>query len=186
MSVWHLRLGHVPFNKLKSIPSLSKLQNVSHNLICQICPQAKQTRNSFPHSSIKTTAPFQLIHIDVWGPYKVKSYSGCNQFITIVDDFSRFTWIHLIKHRTDCVEVMADFFSHVETQYKKHVEKVRSDNAPELGQGLMKRLFLQKGIVHQTSCSHTPHQNGVVERKHRHLLETARSLFLQSNIPDKY
>ena len=100
LSILHLRLGHVPFNKLKSIPSLSKLQKVSHNLISQICPQAKQTRASFSHNSIKTTAPFQLMHIDVWGPYKVKYSSGCNSAITIFDDFSRFTWIHLMKHRT--------------------------------------------------------------------------------------
>ena len=62
----------------------------------------------------------------------------------------------------------------------------RSDNAPELCQGLMRELFLSKSIIHQTSCSHSPQQNGVVERKHRHLLEIARSLYLQSKVPAKF
>lgn len=81
---------------------------------------------------------------------------------------------------------MIDFLAHVETQYKTKVEIIRSDNAPELGQGQMKFLFLSKGILHQTSCSHTTQHNGVVERKHRHLLESARSLAFQSKIPAKY
>ena len=107
-------------------------------------------------------------------------------FMTIVDDYSRFTWIHLLKHRTECVKVMTDFFVNVETQFKQKVEMVRSDKAPELCQGLMRELFFSKGIIHQTSCSHTPQKNGVVERKHRHLLETARSLYLQSKVPAKF
>lgn len=185
ISIWHLRLGHVPFGKIKHIPALTGLQH-SSNLICQVCPMAKQTKSAFTHSCIKTFAPFELIHIDVWGPYKVKSHTGCNQFITIVDDFSRFTWVHMLKHRTDCVKVMVDFLAHIETQYSSKVIQIRSDNAPELCQGPMKDLFLKKGIFHQTSCSYTPQQNGVVERKHRHLLETARALFFQSKIPAQY
>lgn len=62
----------------------------------------------------------------------------------------------------------------------------RSDNAKELTEGAMKILYKQHGIIHQTSCSDTPQQNGVVERKHRHLLETARALFLHSHVPDKF
>lgn len=147
---------------------------------------AKQTRNSFPHSSIHITASFELIHIDVWGPYKVKSHTGCNHFITIVDDFSRFTWVHMLKDRTECVKVMMDFISHVQTQYKAQIVKIRSDNTSELCLGQMRELFLKKGILHQTSCSPTPQQNGVMELKYRHLLETGRSLFFQSKIPDKY
>lgn len=117
---------------------------------------AKQTRASFPHSNIQTTSTFQLIHIDVWGPYKVISHDGYNQFLTIVDDYNRFTWLHLVKHRTKCVKILKDFLSHVETQYKAKVAISRFDNAPELCQGSMKEFYLQKGIVHQTSCSHTP------------------------------
>ncbi|KAL8133051.1 hypothetical protein AgCh_008493 [Apium graveolens] len=184
--LWHLRLGHVPFTRMKHISGLSNVKDSTSNFICQICPLARQARNSFSHSEIKSTVPFELVHIDVWGPYKVKSYSGCNQFLTIVDDYSRFTWVHMLKNRTDCVKVFKDFIAHVATQYSAKIVKVKSDNAPELCQGLMKELFLQQGIFHQTTCSYTPQQNGVVERKHRHLLETGRALFFQSKIPEKY
>ncbi|RVW91347.1 Retrovirus-related Pol polyprotein from transposon RE2 [Vitis vinifera] len=37
------------------------------------------------------------------------------------------------------------------------------------------------GILHQSSCAHTPQQNGVAERKNRHLVETARQAFRQSH-----
>lgn len=59
--------------------------------VCDICPLAKQTRLSFPLSSIKTTAPFDLIHYDIWGSHKTHTHSGARYFLTIVDDFTRFT-----------------------------------------------------------------------------------------------
>ena len=63
---------------------------------------------------------------------------------------------------------------------------MRSDNAMELCEGDLKKFFTKHGILHQTSCTETSQQNGVVERKHRHLLETARALFFQSKVPAQY
>lgn len=107
-------------------------------------------------------------------------------FLTLVDDFSRFTWVHMLKHKSDCVQVMTAFLNHVETQFHTKVLTVRSDNAKEFTHGGMFTLFQSRGIFHQTSCAYTPQQNGVVERKHRHLLETARCLYFHSKIPEKY
>ena len=182
--VWHLRLGHIPFSSLKLL--LPQVVLPTSNVICQICPRAKQTKLKFPHSSIKTKAAFEMIHIDVWGPYQVKSSSGCNQFLTIVDDSSRFTWIHLIKHKSECAHVLHKFFKYVKNQFKTKVYVVRSDNVREFYFGFMNELFHKYGIIHQTSCSYTPQQNGVLERKHRFLLETARSLYFQSKVPAQY
>ncbi|GJZ02653.1 putative RNA-directed DNA polymerase [Tanacetum coccineum] len=62
-----------------------------------------------------------------------------------------------------------------------NVKIIRSDNGTEFVNNKMSDLFTSLGIVHQTSCSYTPQQNGIVERKHRHLLNVARSLMLPSS-----
>ncbi|KAL2901944.1 Retrovirus-related Pol polyprotein from transposon RE1, partial [Bienertia sinuspersici] len=115
--LWHLRLGHLPFSQLKHLLSPFDVGFSFDALICQICPAAKQSRLPFPTSSIKSTRAFQLLHIDLWGPYKVKTHNGCNQFITIVDDFTRFTWTHLIKNKSDVASVLPTFAMFVETQF---------------------------------------------------------------------
>ncbi|XP_019241250.1 PREDICTED: uncharacterized protein LOC109221245 [Nicotiana attenuata] len=64
----------------------------------------------------------------------------------------------------------------VERQFGVKVQKIRTDNAFELGKGTQEAAFLaSQGILHQTSCVGTPQQNGVVERKHRNLLEISRA-----------
>ncbi|XP_021737707.1 uncharacterized protein LOC110704224 [Chenopodium quinoa] len=178
--LWHLRLGHLPFSQIKSIVLNCNVSICLQNTICQVCPLAKQTRLAFHTSSIQTSSVFELLHIDVWGPHSVKTPTGCNQFLTIVDDYSRFTWIHMLKNKSDSVLVMKIFMKMVHNQFGVTVKCVRSDNARELCDGDMKKMFLENGILNQTSCSDTPQQNGVVERKHKHLLETARSLYIQS------
>jgi hypothetical protein len=43
-----------------------------------------------------------------------------------------------------------------------------------------------RGIIHQTSCPHTSQQNGVVKRKHRHLLDVARTLLFHMQVPKHF
>ena len=70
------------------------------------------------------------------------------------------------------------------TQFNIKIKVFRTDNALELGSRREATFFFQsKGILHQTSVRDTRQQNGIVERKHRHLLETARALYIQSKLP---
>lgn len=48
------------------------------------------------------------------------------------------------------------------------------------------QLLALDGTIHQTSCTDTPEQNGVAERKHRHIVETARSLLLSAFVPSEF
>ena len=67
---------------------------------------------------------------------------------------------------------------------KPKIQQIRVDNGGEFYS--MRDFFSENGIIYQHTCVYTPQQNGVVERKHRHLLETARALRFQSHLPIKF
>nr|GEU61225.1 ribonuclease H-like domain-containing protein [Tanacetum cinerariifolium] len=89
MEVWHCRLGLLANQVLKLLKESLNLTNVDHDSPCKVCHKAKQTRDSFPLRENKSTIFGQLIHLDVWGPYKVVCKEGFRYFLTIIDDFSK-------------------------------------------------------------------------------------------------
>ena len=186
VSLWHKRLGHLPMYQLKNLDFMNK-HNCYFEFPCDICPKARQHKLPFPSSSIHSTNTFDLIHIDTWGPYNTKTYDGFSYFLTIVDDYSRTTWSHLLSTKSNAFSVLKGFIAMVQTQFGKSIKMIRSDNAYELGSSKeASQFFQEKGIIHQTSCRSSPQQNGVVERKHKHMLVTARALLFQSNLPIKF
>lgn len=91
----------------------------------------------------------------------------------------------MIKHKSDYVSVIKDFVAYALRRFSSKVKVLRTDNGLELTEGLALKFYRESEIELQTSCRDTPQQNGVVERKHRHLLETARALSFQSNLPSQ-
>ena len=100
-------------------------------------------------------------------------------FLTIVDDYTRAVWVYLIKAKTEVFGCIYAFFNLIRSQFKKTVKIFRSDNGTEFVNDKFNEFCITNGIIHQTSCAYTPQQNGIVERKHRHLLNVARSLLFQ-------
>ncbi|XP_049394565.1 uncharacterized protein LOC125858813 [Solanum stenotomum] len=70
--------------------------------------------------------------------------------------------------------------------FGKKVKMFRSDNGGEFFNTQCKELFNSRGIIHQKFCSYTPQQNGVVERRHMHILETARAIRFQGHLPIRF
>lgn len=103
--------------------------------------------------------------------------------MTIVDDYTRSVWIYLIKSKDEVYNLFVSYVILILNQFKCSIKTVRSDNGTEFVNNKMSNLFSSLGIIHQTTCAYTPQQNGIADRKHRHLLNVARSLLFQSGIP---
>ncbi|RVW93973.1 Retrovirus-related Pol polyprotein from transposon TNT 1-94 [Vitis vinifera] len=80
-------------------------------------------------------------------------------------------------------EIFENFNNMVQTRFQAKIQVLRTDNAREYYHNILGSYLLENGIVHQSSCIDTPQQNGVAERKNRHLMEVARSLMIASNVP---
>ena len=140
----------------------------------------------FPLSSSMAVCSFDLLHIDLWGPYQTPCLSGATYFLTILDDHTRVTWTHLLHSKTQVPSIISGFIAYIHTQFDGAVKSIRSDYGTEIIQASCTSLFLDKGIVHQRSIPGNPQQNGRVERKHRHLLETARAIQFHAHLPTKF
>ena len=86
-------MGHPANQVLKLLKGTLKLNHIDHRAPCDVFHKAKETRDPFPLSEHKSSGFGDLIHLDVWGPYKVVSREGFRHFLTIVDDFSRSVWV---------------------------------------------------------------------------------------------
>ncbi|KAI3516445.1 hypothetical protein L1887_15360 [Cichorium endivia] len=180
---WHKRLGHVSVSKLSR---LDFIKNVPKDFICDSCIKAKFTRLPFQLSTTKTNSCFDLIHCDIWGKYRTPSFTRANYFLTIVDDYSRAVWVFLLKHKHEASACLVSFHKMIQVQFEKKIKRMRCDNGGEFTSNEMQDFYTKEGIVLETTCPHTPQQNGVVERKHRHLLETARALRFEANLPIRF
>lgn len=183
--VWHNRMGHPSDVVLKVLKNQLNFGNDNISP-CDVCHKAKQSRTPFPVSVHKSVELGGLVHLDVWGPYRVTSHDGFRSFLTIVDDYTRAVWVYFLKSKDEVYESFVSFYNLVKTQFDKAIKVVRTDNGTEFFNKRMNFFLAQNGIVHQSSTVYTPQQNGVVERKHRHLLNVARSLMFQGGVPLRF
>lgn len=166
---------------MKHIPALKSQLN-KKNQVCLTCPMAKFTKFPYQLSESHAKLPFDLIHIDTWGPYKVANRGQYKYFLTVVDDNTRYTWLFLMKNKSDYGNCIHTFYNFVHTHIHTGIKCIRSNNAPEFADASCTQFYNSHGVVHQKSCVNRPQQNARVKRKHRQILEIARCLKFQSGL----
>ncbi|KAL2250124.1 UNVERIFIED_CONTAM: Retrovirus-related Pol polyprotein from transposon RE2 [Sesamum indicum] len=182
--LWHNRLGHPNPNVLNHMKICTN--NAIKEIKCEVFPLAKLHRKPFSLSASKSVSAFELIHVDVWGPYRNYSISNVEYMLTIVDDYSRSTWAYLMLHKSETQSKLEQFCNMVLTQFGTKIKQIRTDNGTEFINKECQDFLQNRGIIHQRTCIHTPQQNGVAERKHQHLLQIARSLLFHASLPMKF
>ena len=91
-----------------------------------------------------------------------------------------------MKHRSELLQVYSNFAKMVETQFSKRIKIFRSDNALEYTQYAFQAVLHSYGTIHQLTCLGTSQQNGRVERKLRHILDTVHALLLSTKVPASF
>ena len=124
-TLWHSRLGHASLEKIKKLPSLSHLIPTSGDVYIT-CPMAKFTKKPYTSSVSKASKPFALVHIEILGAYRVPTKGHYRYFLTTVDDFSRVTWIQLLKQNSDFFQVFKNFVAMIKNQFNHSIKILRT------------------------------------------------------------
>ena len=150
---------------------------------CVHCLNGKMHQFPFPTFDFHASSPLELVHSDVWSPAPVTSTNDFLYYVLFVDVYSKFTWLYLLKYKSDVLDVFKYFKATVENQLNSKIKILRTDNGGEFTFNAFKLFCSSHGITHQFSCPHTPQQNGVAERKHRHVVEYALTMLSHSKLP---
>ena len=150
----HSNLCHPSLSKFrKLVPHFSSLSSLE----CESCQLGKHTRILFPKRlDPQTKSHFELVHIDVWGPSRPTSTLGFRYFVTFIDDYSRCTWLFLMKTRVELFSIFQKFHAEIHTQFNTYILILRSDNAKEYFFMPSSSFMSSHGILHQSSYAYTP------------------------------
>ncbi|CAI7823753.1 unnamed protein product [Closterium sp. NIES-53] len=161
--LWHHRLGHPSLLRLRGMASRFLVYGLPRSLpplpqgpgpTCVPCVEGRQ--RAAPHSSQfpPTEAPLQTLHMDVWGPARVRGQGHERYFLLVVDDYSRYT----------------------------SVFPLRSKEA-EFSSGLLGAYCRARGIPQTFMLPDSPQQNGIAERRIGMVIDVARTSMMHAAAP---
>ncbi|KAJ0542271.1 putative RNA-directed DNA polymerase [Helianthus annuus] len=185
-TTWHQRLGHPHAQLFSSMLSSFHLpvSDKNFDFNCSSCLVGKSSKLHLLSSDYHSSHVLDLVFCDVWGPSGVSSFDGHNYFLLCVDHFSKYMWLFPLKRKSEVFETFKRFVTMAERQFSTKVKSVQTDWGGEFRN--LSSFFASIGIIHRLSCPHTSEQNGTVERRHRHVVETGLTLMAQAHVPQRF
>jgi len=183
---WHKRLGHPSNSTLNYLSSFLPIKDSpSQSSVCSSCQLGKAKKLPFSDSQRQSARPLALIHTDVWiSP--VTSVGGCRYYVLFIDDFSRFTWMYPMHFKSDVFSIFQQYKILVENLFSCTIQQLQYDNGGEYLSTEFQNFLADHGIFHRLTCPYTSPQNGIAERKHRHIQEMGLTLLAQACLPNCY
>ncbi|CAI5973181.1 unnamed protein product [Closterium sp. NIES-64] len=150
-------------------------------LLASPCVEGRQ--RAAPHSSQfpPTEAPLQTLHMDVWGPARVRGQGHERFFLLVVDDYSRYTTVFPLRSKGDVTEVLIDWIRAARLQLRQSfgsgflVLRLHSDRGGEFSSGLLRAYYRARGIRQTFTLPDSPQQNGIAERRIGMVMDVAGS-----------
>nr|GEV92452.1 copia protein [Tanacetum cinerariifolium] len=152
--------------------------------LCSACAMGKSTKKSHkPKSKDTNQEKLYLLQMDLCGPMRVESINGKKYILVIIDDCSRFTWVKFLRSKDEALDFIIKFLKMIQVRLKVPVFHIRTDNGTEFVNQTLRDYYEEVGISHETLVARSPHQNGVVERRYRTLIEAACTMLIYAQAP---
>ncbi|CAI5957434.1 unnamed protein product [Closterium sp. NIES-64] len=196
--LWHHRLGHPSLLRLRGMASRLLVSGLPWSLpplpqgpgpTCVPCVEGRQ--RAAPHSSQfpPTEAPLQTLHLDVWGPARVRRQGRERYFLLVVYDYSRYTTLFPLRSKGDVTEVLIDWIRAARLQLRQSfgsdfpVLRLHSDRGGEFSSGLLRAYCRARGIRQTFTLPDSPQQNGIAERRIGMVMDVARTSMMHAAAP---
>ncbi|CAI7880099.1 unnamed protein product [Closterium sp. NIES-53] len=196
--LWHHRLGHPSLPRLQGMASRVLVSGLLRSLpplpsgptpTCVPCVEGRQ--RAAPHSSEfpPTEAPLQTLHMDVWGPARVRGQGHERYFLLVVDNYSRYTTVFPLRSKGDVTEVLIDWIRAARLQLRESfgsdlpVLRLHSDRGGEFSSARLGAFCRARGIRQTFTLPASPQQNGIAERRIGMVMDVARTSMIHAAAP---
>ncbi|CAI7873393.1 unnamed protein product [Closterium sp. NIES-54] len=196
--LWHHRLGHPSLSRLRGMASRTLVSGLPRSLpplppgpapTCVPCVEGRQ--HTAPHSSTfpPTEVPLQTLHMDVWGPARVRGQGHERYFLLVVDDYSRYTTVFPLRNKGEVTEVLIDWIRGAHRQLSERfgsdlpVLRLHSDRGGEFSSDLLRAFCRAEGIRQTFTLPASPQQNRIVERRIGLVMDVTRTSMIHAVAP---
>ncbi|CAI7754437.1 unnamed protein product [Closterium sp. NIES-54] len=196
--LWHHCLGHPSLPRLRGMASRVLVSGLPRSQpplppgpapTCVPCVEGRQ--RAAPHSSEfpPTEAPLQTLHMDVWGPARVRGPGHERYFLLVVDDYSRYTTVFPLRSKGEVTEVLIDWIRAARLQLRESfgsdfpVLRLHSDKGGEFSSARLGAFYRAQGIHQTFTLPASPQQNGIAERRIGMVMDVARTSMIHAAAP---
>ncbi|CAI7881889.1 unnamed protein product [Closterium sp. NIES-53] len=154
-------------------------------------PYVEGRQRAAPHSFefSPTEAPLQTLHMDVWGPARVCGQGHERYYLLVVDDYSHYTTVFLVRRKGEVTEVLIDWIRGARRQLSESfgsdlpVLRVHSNRGGEFSSDLLRAFCRAEGIRQTFTLPASPQQNGIAERRIGMVMDVARTPMIHADAP---
>jgi histone deacetylase 1/2 len=128
-SLWHHRLGHPASSVVQRVLNLHKLPFIKDSNkegACDACQQGKSHQLPYPQSTSVSSGVLDLVFSDVWEPAP-NLVNRNKYYVSFIDDYSKFTWVYLLRQKSEVFSVFRNFQSLVERQFDRKIRSIQTD-----------------------------------------------------------
>jgi transposase InsO family protein len=188
---WHARYGHLNFQALRQLGQKQMVRGLSCvdrvEQLCDGCLVGKQRRAPFPREGqYRASKVLELVHGDLCEPITPATTTGDNYFLLIIDDFSRYLWVVLLKRKDQALQAFRIMKMAAEVEAEAKLKALHTDRGGEFKSNEFKAFCEAHGIQWYLTVPYSPQQNGVMERRNHTMVAMARSMMKSKGMPGRF